>query len=107
MAMKKYLFTLITLLSPIAVGSLQADVIFYEGFNYPNGAISTNSGNLWTNHSGNAKDAVVHSHKLENAATSPPTPNPVSRQDDVNRLLSVTNASTYTNVLQPIYASFT
>src|SRR5256885_4156107 len=108
MAMKKYLFALTTLLfSSLFVVSLRADVIYYEGFNYPNGAISTNSGNLWVAHSGTAKDALVNNHKLENAATTPPAPNPISRQDDVNRLLSVTNASVYTNSQQIIYARFT
>ncbi len=94
--MKKILLTI--LLSCLAMLSARADLIWYEGFNYPDGQIITNSTN-WARHSGTGNDALVKNHKLEVAATGGV---PVTRSDDIHR-----NFPTFTNTLTQIYASFT
>lgn len=106
--MKKTL--LAALLSCFVVLSLQADLIWYEPFNYVDGPIIATSTNLdgstnWFRHSGTASpsDAVVANYKLQNSATG----GTLSRQDDVNRKLAVTAGSPYTNGPQALYASFT
>ena len=103
-----------TLLTGLAALSLRADLIWYESFNYVNGPIIATGTNLdgstnWVRHSGSANpsDAVVSNHRLQVATTSPPAPNPLSRQDDVNRPFATVPDSPYTNAQQLIYASFT
>jgi hypothetical protein len=107
--MKKYVVLLsLTLMSFL---SARADLIWYEGFNYADGAIITNSA-VWARHSGSATggDSLVKNHKLELSATiSGTTTVPLSRQDDINRKLAVAAGSPYTNsaTTPVIYASFT
>jgi hypothetical protein len=97
--MKKNLVALV--LSSLAIVSSRADVVFTEGFNYPDGPILTNAPTIWFRHSGtaNPSDSIVHSKKLEVSATGGAT---VSRQDDVH-----CNFSTFTNTQTILYSSFT
>ena len=95
--MKKVLLS--TLVSCLALTTLRADLIWYEGFNYPDGQIINTSGGLWARHSGSGGDANVYNHKLENAMTI--------RSDDVNRQFCTVGGCSYTNALQAVYASFT
>ena len=95
--MKKNLVAI--LLSCLAFGSLRADVVFRETFNYPDGSInfvSTNGlgGTNWLKHSGAADDALVVGHKLQVA---------MSRAADVNRPFN----NGFTNSVTNLYASFT
>lgn len=98
--MKKILIPLV--LSLLTAASSRADLIWYEGFNYANGAITTNSGGLWALHSG-SEDALVEGGRLELAGGSTPG---ASRSGDINRRLC-TDVCTYTNGAQLLYASFT
>ena len=108
--MKK--LTALLFFSFLAAVSVRADLIWYEGFQYPNGAIITNTiigpgtNSIWTRISGTASpsDLLVGNSILQVAATGG---SPISRQDDCERLFSVTNSSTYTNHIQKVYASFT
>lgn len=72
--------------------SADAGVLLYEGFNYPDGAITTNSGGLWSAHSGGTIDAFVTGGKLQIDQ---------SRREDVNRAFEIPNGDQY------LYASFT
>jgi Immunoglobulin domain len=98
--MKKPLIA--ALLFCLAVISVRADLIWYEPFNYNDGAIITNSSGLWTRHGGtaNPSDVLVKNHKVEISATGGAT---VTRQDDVHRLFP----AAYTNSQIVVYASFT
>jgi hypothetical protein len=97
--MKKTL--LAALLFCLAVMTVRADLIWYDSFNYADGAIITNSSGLWIRHGGSAtpSDSLVKNHKVEISATG----GTVSRQDDVHRLFP----ATYTNAQMVVYASFT
>ena len=97
------------LLSLCSLVSVRADLLWYEDFNYANGAIETNSilspeVTNWVCHSPAPPkyDALVNNHKLEIGTSS-------SRQDDIHRLLSTTNGAPYTNytTTPQAYASFT
>ena len=105
--MKKVL--LASLLTCLAIVSVRADYLWYEGFNYNNGAIETNSGGLWICHSPTtaANDALVTNKKLEIRGTF--SGNPAgSGQDDIHRWLTITNGGPYTNsTTYTNYASFT
>lgn len=95
------------ILAPLAFAllawtSARADLIWYEGFNYPNGSITNGSGGIWSLHSG-GDNALVNNGKLELAGNSTPG---ASRDGDVNRRLCVSDC-TYTNGAQLLYASFT
>ena len=102
--MKKTLLALA--LTCLAFLSARADLIWYEGFNYADGSVITNSiitpGVLtnWNRHSGtaNPSDAFVKNHKLENSATG----GTLSRADDVHR-----DFFTFTNAQTLLYTSFT
>ena len=104
--------SLLAVLAVLAPKAVRADLIWYEGFNYPNGSVVTNSvigpstNSLWWRESGSANpmDLVVNNHQLQVFATSG---NVSSRQDDCDRLFSLTNNSVYTNTPQLVYASFT
>jgi hypothetical protein len=98
--MKKYLLTFA--ISCLAAASLRADLIWYEGFNYPNGSITNVSGGIWALHSG-SDDAFVKNHRLENSGNSSTN---APRTGDVHRDFC-TSACTYTNGAQIVYASFT
>jgi hypothetical protein len=43
----------------LCAGSLRAELLFADGFDYPNGGITNVSGGLWVNHSGVAPLAIV------------------------------------------------
>jgi len=96
------------LLSPLfnysVLLSVRADLIWYEGFNYPDGPITNSSGGVWVKHSGTAtpSDAIVQDKKLE-VSTSGVDP---ARQDDVIRPLCISDCA-YTNTPTLLYASFT
>src|SRR3954453_8715973 len=89
---------------------LQADLIWYEGGNYPDGATTNVSNQKWLIHStagsvgppaGN--DSFVKNNRLEisgNSSTNAP------RQSDIHRDFCTTGC-TYTNGAQVVYASFT
>jgi hypothetical protein len=100
--MKKHLLTLI--LSCLAIASVQADLIYYEPFNYADGATTNVSAGVWRTHStSGANDSFVKNHRLEvsgNTSTNAP------RQSDVNRPFCLSSC-TYTSSLQVVYASFT
>lgn len=107
--MKK--ITILALLSLLAAAPLRADLIWYEGFQYLDGAIITNtiigpgSNSIWIRISGSANpsDMIVGSSNLQVSATG----GTLTRQDDCERLLATTAGSPYTNSVQLIYASFT
>ena len=101
--MKK--LTTLLFLSFLAAVSVRADLIWYEGFQYPNGSIETNSSGLWVRESGTASptDLIVVNSNLQVSATG----GTLSRQDDCDRLFAVTGGSQYTNHVQVVYASFT
>jgi hypothetical protein len=98
--------TALFLFSFLAAISVRADLIFYDGFQYTNGSIETNSSGLWTRESGTASptDMIVNNSNLQVAATGGTI---ITRQDDCDRLFSITNNSIYTNSVQLVYASFT
>jgi hypothetical protein len=108
--MKK--LTALLFLSFLAAVSVRADLIWYDGFQYPNGAIITNTiigpgtNSIWIRMSGSANpsDMLVENSNLQVCATGGSI---ISRQDDCQRYLSVTNGSSYTNQVQTLYASFT
>jgi hypothetical protein len=102
-SMKQVIFLI--LFGCLAALSSRADLIYYEPFNYADGAIITNSSGLWTKQGGTASpsDALVKNQRMEISATG----GTVSRQDDVNRRFSITNNSPYTNAQMVIYSSFT
>jgi hypothetical protein len=102
--MKKILALALPLL--LAAASVRADLVWYEGFQYTNGSITTNSLGVWARESGSAPapgDMYVVNSNLQVSATG----GTVSRQDDCDRLFAVTSGSPYTNHVQLIYASFT
>jgi hypothetical protein len=100
--MKKHLLTFA--LSCLTAASLRADLVWYEGFNYPNGSLTNNSAGVWAIHStSGADDFFVKNHRAEisgNTSTNAP------RQADVHRDFC-TSACPYTNGVQAVYASFT
>jgi hypothetical protein len=105
--MKRVLLAL--LLSCLAITSVRADLAWYEGFQYPNGAIETNSivspgVTNWICHSPATplNDALVVNDKLQIGTSS-------SRQDDIHRFLVTTAGSSITNpTANPVmYASMT
>lgn len=101
MRMKKIL--LMALLSGLTAATVQADLIWYEGFNYANVSLTNNSGGVWAIHSG-ADDVLVNNNRLELAGND--TQN-AGRQGDVNRRLCTADNCSYTNGAQLLYASFT
>ncbi|MEP6663364.1 MAG: immunoglobulin domain-containing protein, partial [Verrucomicrobiota bacterium] len=60
--MKKYLFVSLPIF--FALLSLRAQVILNEPFSYPDGSIITNSGGVWSNHSGTIGQTLVSGGKL-------------------------------------------
>ncbi|MDR3458415.1 MAG: HYR domain-containing protein [Verrucomicrobiae bacterium] len=108
--MKK--ITALVLFALFAAIGVRADLIWYEGFNYPNGAILTNTiigpstNSTWWRFSGNGvpSDMIVNNGRLYVEATGGSL---VSRQDDCDRLFATTPGSSYTNTPQLVYASFT
>jgi hypothetical protein len=109
--MKRILLPL--LFSCLAILSVRADLIWYEGFDYADGPIIATSTNLagtytnWSRHGGTAapSDALVVNKKLEVGTSL--TGNPLTRQDDVNRVFCTAGGCAYTNGAQILYASFT
>jgi hypothetical protein len=101
--MKKNL-SIFLLLTCVATFSVRADLIWYEGFNYVNGDIRTNSSGLWIRTSGSGNDLLVTNNILEVAATGGAV---ITRQDDDYRLLAITAGSPYTNGVQTLFSSFT
>lgn len=101
--MKKLLLTLLVITAPLFA---HADLLWYEGFNYPDGCITNNSAGLWVKTSGtaNPSDMFVKNKKVEISATGSTVS---SRQDDYYRRVTITNGGPYTNAGQVIYASFT
>jgi hypothetical protein len=105
--MKRFLATsLFTVaLTCLGAASARADLIWYEGFNYPDGNVTNTSGGLWISHNGpgGAAAMFVKNHKLEvsgNSSTNAP------RQDDDHRNFCIADCP-YTNGAQVVYASFT
>jgi hypothetical protein len=100
--MKKILFSLI--LSASTLVTARADLIWYEGFNYPDGPITNSSGGVWLKHGGTAtpSDAIVRDSRLEVSTSG----TGLARQDDVIRPLCVSDCA-FTNTPTVLYASFT
>ncbi len=79
----------------LAVLSVQADLIWYEPFNYADGPTIVTGTNAdgstnWVRHSGSASpsDSLLSGHKLQ-VSTSSGTGSPApARTDDVNRKLA-------------------
>jgi hypothetical protein len=61
--MKKLLA--IALLTGLAFVPARAQLFYNDAFNYPDGCIETNSGGLWTAHSGTSKDSLVSNGRLQ------------------------------------------
>ena len=104
--MRKNLLSVL-LLTCLATVSVRADLIWYEGFNYPDGNITNVSSGLWVcpgGNNGNGTDMLCSAHSLQVSTTSSTV---ASRSSDDYRFLSVTNGSTFTNHVQVLYASFT
>jgi hypothetical protein len=101
----KILFAISVIAAPLAA---RADLIWYEGFQYPNGNLTNVcSPGVWVNPGGNngsGTDMFVNHSNLEVSTTSSTV---TSRNSDDYRFLSLTNGSPYTNTAQLIYASFT
>ncbi len=103
--LRRNLFVLMLLM--LGIGSVRADLVWYEGYNYPNGRIdivSTNAsgGTNWARHSGSGNDANL-TNGVEFVGSSGSSP---ARSDDVHR--DLTNSTTvYTNSTMLMYASFT
>lgn len=91
-------------LSCFALASLRADLIWYEGFNYPDGPITNTSGGIWIKHGGGSgeSDAIVRNNQLEVSTSGVG----LARQDDVIRPLCVTDCL-FTNNPTYLYASLT
>jgi len=117
--MKKIITLIATfaILSFFAALSARANLIWYEGFQYPDGSLTSNSvytvpgfttNSLWIKESGTAPapgDMLVANSNLQVCAT---TGTYISRQDDCARWLYLTNGiPAYTNTHQVLYASFT
>src|SRR5882672_3244471 len=103
MFMKKAIIPV--LLCLFAIVSARADVIYTDSFNYFDGPIiqvgtNADGSTNWFRHSGTASpsDAIVKSHRLENASSSPGA---VPRTDDVH-----CNFSTFTNTQTILFSSF-
>ena len=72
-------------LTLMMAGALQSQVIFYDGLNYPNGCIATNSGGLWVLHnSGTNNDAIEVNGRYEVNET---------RADDVHHYFDPLNTN--------------
>jgi hypothetical protein len=54
----------------MCAGSTKAELLFGDGFDYPNGDISAVSGGLWVNHSGTAPLAIVDGRAFVNGGIS-------------------------------------
>jgi hypothetical protein len=100
--MKKLLLSLA--LSSCSLASVQAGLIWYEGFNYADGPTTNVSAGVWAVHnSSGANDSFIRNNRLEvsgNTSTNAP------RQSDVNRRFCTADCA-YTNGAQIVYASFT
>lgn len=111
--MKRSIVKLCLALAAVVASPLlaRADLIYYEGFNYPNGNITNVSGGVWVNFSGNgSNDMIINNHVLEVAATSSFTNTYIlgkGRADDDRRPFATVVDSPYTNTVQVVYASFT
>lgn len=91
--------------------SSRADLVWYEGFNYADGATTNASAGVWRIHSTGGSvgtpvgnDSFIRSKRLEisgNSSTNAP------RQSDINRPFYTTSGGGATNGIQLIYASFT
>jgi Immunoglobulin domain len=105
--MKKNL--LIALLLILSAAHIRADLVWYEGYNYPDGRIDVTSTNgsgtncNWLRHSGSGNDAIVTNHMEQVSATGG---TPITRQDDVHRNLT-NNLTVYTNSAMAMYSSMT
>ncbi|HEX3797983.1 MAG TPA: hypothetical protein VH413_04715 [Verrucomicrobiae bacterium] len=83
----------------VAPLAAKADLIWYEGFNYPNGVLTNVApAGLWTNFSGTA-DMIVSNHVLQVASTG----GGLNRAGDEARFLG----AAFTNAPQVLYASMT
>lgn len=92
--------------SALAAMSVRADLIWYEGFQYPNGNVTNESAGLWIcpgGQSGSGVDMFVNNSNLEVSASSSTV---APRTSDDYRLLAITANSPYTNSSQIIYSSF-
>jgi len=111
------LLTRFVSLTFLAALPAHANLIWYEGFQYPDGSLTSNSvytvpgfttNSLWIRESGTAPapgDMLVANSNLQVTATSGTY---ISRQDDCARWLYLTNGiPAYTNTHQVLYASFT
>ena len=98
--MRKHLLGTIILLATL--GSLRADVIWNETFNYANGSTISVATNIWLRHSGtaNPSDSYITNHILQVANTGTGT---INRADDVNRKFP----SAYTSSAMDLFTSFT
>ena len=100
----KLLLAALAVTAPLLV---RADLIWYEGFNYPDGNITNESSGIWVcpgGNNGSGTNLYVHDGRLEVSTSSSTI---AKRDSDDYRFLSLTNDSVYTNSVQVLYASFT
>lgn len=106
--MKKTIVKLLLAASVVTAPLLaRADLIWYEGFNYPDGNITNVSSGIWVcpgGNNGSGTNLYVNNGRLEVSTTSSTI---AKRDSDDYRFLSLTNDSIYTNSVQLLYASFT
>jgi len=100
------LITRFVILTFLAALSARADLIWYDGFQYPDGSLTNVSYPLWIRDSGSGSpsDMYMVNSNLQVTATGGTK---ISRQDDCMRWLSLTNGGPYTNTPVLLYASFT
>jgi len=102
--MKKNIIKILLAVSAVTAPlAARADLIWHEGFHYPNGDLTNASSGVWINFSG-SQDMLVNNSNLEVSTTG----NAISsRSGDYRRPLATVAASPYTNTVQVLYASFT
>ena len=100
------LITRFVILTFLASLSARADLIWYDGFQYPDGSLTNVSYPLWIRDSGSGSpsDMYVANSNLQVTASSGTK---ISRFDDCMRWLTLTNGGPYTNTPVVLYASFT
>src|SRR6267142_4180648 len=108
MAMKKYLFTITTILGCLAPFGLRAQIFWYDALNYNLGNITNGSGLLWLTHSGGVGDSLEVNYAGSAAAAAGHRYEVnQSRQDDIHRWFFPNTNGFAAGAGVSLYASFT